>query len=93
MVVEDNEESAVVSNMKHPVSIPRKSPTKRVYQPDQYEDFLAGDRISSFNDIDDVYAMVHNTFQIHLLLKLLFVGYLTLFFYKKLNYHRAIKVS
>ena len=47
------EESAVVSNMKHPVSVPRKSPTKRVYQPDQYEDFLAGDRIESLNDIDD----------------------------------------
>ena len=47
------EESEVVPNMKHPVSVPRKSPSKRVYQADQYEDFLVGDRIESLNDIDD----------------------------------------
>ena len=52
MVVEDNEESAVVSNMKHPVSIPRKSPTKRVYQPDQYEESLLKNTLISEISLD-----------------------------------------
>ena len=36
-----------------PVSIPRKSPRKLVYQEDQYQSFLADDVIKNFNDINE----------------------------------------
>ncbi|XP_065651124.1 uncharacterized protein LOC136079317 [Hydra vulgaris] len=34
----------------------RKSPTKRIFQPDQYEQFLLNDLINSFNDITESFA-------------------------------------
>ena len=35
-----------------PVSIPRKSPRKHLYQEDQYQSFLADDVIKNFSDIN-----------------------------------------
>ena len=46
-------DSPLVSHMKVPVSIPRKSPRKRLYQEDQYERFLDQDVIKSFDDINE----------------------------------------
>ena len=48
--------SPVVSHMKAPISVPRKSPRKRIFQEDEYEKFLLSDAISSFDDISESLA-------------------------------------
>ena len=51
----DLEESNLSVESKHlklPVPIPRKSPTKRVYQQDQFKLFEEQDKIKSFDDIN-----------------------------------------
>ena len=49
----DVEESPEVAHMKAPVSVPRRSPRKRLFQEDEYSKFLEADIIRSFSDIDD----------------------------------------
>ena len=39
-------------HLKLPASVPRKSPTKRVYQQDQFKLFEEQDKIKSFDDIN-----------------------------------------
>ena len=39
--------------MKAPVSVPRKSPRKRLFQEDQYQKFLDNDVIKCFDEIDE----------------------------------------
>ena len=51
----DLEESNLSVESKHlklPVSVTRKSPTKRVYQQDQFKLFEEKDKIKSFDDIN-----------------------------------------
>ena len=51
----DLEESNLSGESKHlklPVSVPRKSPTKRVYQQDHFKLFEEQDKIKSFDDIN-----------------------------------------
>ena len=51
----DLEESNLSVEFKHlklPVSVPVKSPTKRVYQQDQFKLFEKPDKIKSFDDIN-----------------------------------------
>ena len=51
----DLEESNLSVESKHlklPVSVPRKSPMKRVYQQDQIKLFEEQDKIKSFDDIN-----------------------------------------
>ena len=55
--------SAEANNLKSPVSVPRKSPTKRVYQEDQLHVFEEQDKIKSFDDIDSKVAPLGYTFQ------------------------------
>ena len=49
----DSNDSPEVARMKAPVSVPRKSPRKRLFQEDQYQKFLENDAISSYDDIDE----------------------------------------
>ena len=49
----DSGESPEVARMKAPVSVPRKSPRKRLFQEDQYQTYLDKDMIRSFEDIDE----------------------------------------
>ena len=49
----DSNDSPEVARMKAPVSVPRKSPRKRLFQEDQYQKFLENDVISSYADIDE----------------------------------------
>ena len=49
---EESHLSAESKHLKSPVSVPRKSPTKRVYQQDQFNLFEEQDKVKSFNDID-----------------------------------------
>ena len=49
----DSNDSPEVARMKAPVSVPRKSPRKRLFQEDQYQKFLENDVISSYDDIDE----------------------------------------
>ena len=44
--------SPVVSHMKAPSSVPRRSPRKRIFQEDQFEEFSKTDTINSFDDLD-----------------------------------------
>ena len=55
--------SAEANHLKSPVSVPRKSPTKRVYQEDQLHVFEEQDKIKSFDDIDSKLAPLGYTFQ------------------------------
>ena len=55
--------SAEANHLKSPVSVPRKSPTKRVYQEDQLHVFEEQDKIKSFDDIDSKLAPLRYTFQ------------------------------
>ena len=41
------------SNLTSPVSIPRKSPRKRIFQEEQYETFVASDSINGFGDLKE----------------------------------------
>ena len=47
----DAEESPEVARMKAPVSVPRRSPRKRLFQEDEYSKFLEADIIRSFADL------------------------------------------
>ena len=40
-----------MSHMKAPIAIPRRSPIKRVYQENEYAQFLQQDVMNSFNEI------------------------------------------
>ena len=51
------------NHLKSPVSVLRKSPTKRVYQEDQLHVFEEQDKIKSFDDIDSKLAPLGYTFQ------------------------------
>ena len=55
--------SAEANHLKSSVSVPRKSPTKRVYQEDQLHVFEEQDKIKSFDDIDSKLAALGYTFQ------------------------------
>lgn len=44
--------SSSVSHLKAPVSLPRRSPKKRVFQKDQQHIFAEQDKINCFGDID-----------------------------------------
>ena len=49
---EENHLPAECKHLKSPISVPRKSPTKRVYQQHQFKLFEERDKIKSFDDID-----------------------------------------
>ena len=49
--------------LKSSISVPRKSPTKRVYQQDQFKLFEEQDKIKSFDDIDSTLTPPGYTFQ------------------------------
>ena len=55
--------SAESKYLKSLVSVPRKSPTKRVYQQDQFKLFEEQDKIKSFDDIDSTLTPLGYTFQ------------------------------
>ena len=59
---ESANETASTSQLKAPVSVPRKSPMKRVFQEEQLDDFLVYDTIKSFNDFDQLLAPSGYTF-------------------------------
>ena len=60
---EDSHLSAESKYLKFFVSVPRKSPTKRVYQQDQFKLFEEQDKIKSFDDIDSTLTPPGYTFQ------------------------------
>ena len=49
--------------LKSPISVPRKSPTKRVYQQDQFKLFEEQDKIKRFDDTDSTLTPPRYTFQ------------------------------
>ena len=51
--------------LKSPVSVPRKLPTKRVYQQDQFKLFEEQDKIKRFDDTDSTLTPSGYTFQKH----------------------------
>ena len=55
--------SAEANHLKSPVSVPRKSPMKRVYQEDQLHVFEEQDKIKSCDDIDSKLTPLGYTFQ------------------------------
>ena len=55
--------SAESKHVKSSVSVPRKSPTERVYQQDQFKLFEEQDKINSFDDIDSALTPPGYTFQ------------------------------
>ena len=57
--------TAESKHLKLPVSVPRKSPTKRVYQQDQFKLFEEQDKIKSFDAINSTLAPPEYTFQKH----------------------------
>ena len=62
----DPEESHLSVESKHVKShvfVPRKLPTKRVYQGDQFNLFEEQDKVRSFNDIDSMLTSLGYTFQ------------------------------
>ena len=60
---EESHLSAESKHLKSSVSIPIKSPTKRVYQQDQFKLFEEQDKIKSFDDIDSMLTPTGYTFQ------------------------------
>ena len=60
---EESHLSAESKYLKSPISVPRKSPTKRVYQQDQFKLFEEQDKIKSFDDIDSTLTPPGYTFQ------------------------------
>ena len=60
---EESNLSAESKYFKPPVFVPRKSPTKRVYQQDQFNLFEEQDKIKSFDDIDSTLTPPGHTFQ------------------------------
>ena len=62
----DPEESHLSAESKHliaPISVPRKPPTKRIYQEDQLQVFQELDKIKNFKDIDSTLTPPGYTFQ------------------------------
>ena len=55
--------SAESKHLKLPASVPRKSPTKRVYQQDQLKLFEEQDKIKSFDAINSTLTPPEYTFQ------------------------------
>ena len=51
--------SAESKHLKLPVSVSRKSPTKRVYQQGQFKLFEEQDKIKSFDDIDSTLTPIY----------------------------------
>ena len=62
---EESHLSAESKYLKSPISVPRKSPTKRVYQQDQFKLFEEQDKIKSFDDIDSASTPPGYIFQKH----------------------------
>ena len=60
---EESNLSAESKHLKFPVSVPRKSSTKRVYQQDQFKLFEEQDKIKSFDDINSTLTPPGYTFQ------------------------------
>ena len=60
--LEESNLSAESKHLKLPVSVPRKSPTKRVYQQDQFKLFEEQDKIKSFDDINSTWTPPRYTF-------------------------------
>ena len=60
---EESNLSAESSYLKSPISVPRKSLAKRVYQQDQFKLFEEQDKIKSFDDIDFTLTPPGYTFQ------------------------------
>ena len=48
----ESEDGPTTSQLKAPVSVPRKSPKKRIFQEEQLDEFLDYDIIKSFTDFD-----------------------------------------
>ena len=66
LTIFDTEESHLLAESKYlrsPVSVPRKLPTKRVYQQDQFKLFEEQDKIKSFDDIASTLTTSGYTFQ------------------------------
>ena len=61
--LEESNLSAESKHLKLPVSVPRNSPTKRVYQQDQFKLFQEQDKIKSFDDINSTLTTPGYTFQ------------------------------
>ena len=61
--LEESNLSAESKHLKLPVSVPRQSPTKRVYQQDQFKLFEEQDKIKSFDDINSTLTPPGYTFQ------------------------------
>ena len=61
--LEENNLSAESKHLNLPVSVPKKSPTKRVYQQDQFKLFEEQDKIKSFDDINFTLTPPGYTFQ------------------------------
>ena len=61
--LEESNSSAESKHLKLPVSVPRKSPTKRVYQQDQFKLFEEQDKIKSFDDINSTWTPPGYTFR------------------------------
>ena len=60
--LEESNSSAESKHLKLPVSVPRKSPTKRVYQQDQFKLFEEQDKIKSFDAINSTLRPPDYTF-------------------------------
>ena len=56
--------SAASKYLKSPISVPRKSPTKRLYQQDRFKPLKEKDKIKSFDDIDSTLTHLGYTFQV-----------------------------
>ena len=62
--VEQSNLSVESKHLKLPISVPRKSPTKRVYQQYQFKLFDEQDKIKSIDDIKSTLTPPGYTFQI-----------------------------
>ena len=60
--LEESNLSVEFKHLKLPVSVPRKSPTKRVYQQDHFKLFEEQDKIKSFDDINSTWTPPRYTF-------------------------------
>ena len=60
--LEESNLSAESKHLKLPVSVPRKSPTKRVYQQDQFKLFEEQDKIKSFDAVNSTLRPPEYTF-------------------------------
>ena len=61
--IEQSNLSVESKHLKLPVFVPRKSPTKRVYQQDQFKLFEGQDKIKRFDDINSTLIPPRYTFQ------------------------------